>query len=75
MKAFVSFYTVIGLFFISVLLPSFGGAGGEIYAQDPELFEHTWYFAIGEIDGEQFLSPDSNFITELYIMREFIIVM
>ncbi len=44
----------IKLFFIAFIFPSFGGVGGGLYAQDPELFEHTWYFQEGELNGEIF---------------------
>ncbi len=60
----------INLILLAFIFPSLGELGGGLYAQDPQLFEHTWYFANGVIDGEPFLSPDSNFITELYIYNE-----
>lgn len=44
----------VKLFAIAFLLPSYGGVGGGIYAQDPELFNHTWYLHYGILDGEEF---------------------
>jgi len=28
-----------------------------LYAQDPQLFDHTWYFEYGELNGEPFMLP------------------
>ncbi len=36
-----------------------------LYAQDPELFEHTWYFVTGELDGEIFFQPPEEHIIEI----------
>lgn len=36
-----------------------------LYAQDPELFEHTWYFVTGELDGEIFFQPPEEHIIEV----------
>ncbi len=33
-----------------------------LYAQDPQLFEHTWYFVNGELNGESFVQPFENHI-------------
>jgi hypothetical protein len=45
----------LNLIAIALLFPSFGGAGGGLYAQDPGLFNQTWYFQVGELNGGQFL--------------------
>ncbi|HZH70704.1 MAG TPA: T9SS type A sorting domain-containing protein, partial [Flavobacteriaceae bacterium] len=36
-----------------------------LYAQDPELFEHTWYFVTGELDGEIFFQHPEEHIIEV----------
>jgi len=38
---------------------------GEIYAQDPQLFENTWYLQIIEIDGEDYFPPTNDEIDQI----------
>lgn len=57
-------FKILKIFYLNLIalvymLPSFGGAGGGLYAQDPVLFEHTWYFVNGELNGEEFF-PTPN---------------
>jgi hypothetical protein len=52
---------LLKLFTIAVLLPSIGGAGGGLYAQDPELFEHTWYLTKVTIDDIDYIPSDYGF--------------
>jgi len=44
-----------------------------LYAQDPELFEHTWYFANGELNGEEFY-PTVNLTADLYFYPNDILI-
>lgn len=42
-----------------LLLPSFVGVGGGLYAQDPELFEHTWYLQKVVIGTDDYFPPSN----------------
>lgn len=57
--------------FTSALLISSGGVGGGLYAQDPELFEHTWYFDNGELNGEEF-SPTPNLTAQMTFNNQYL---
>jgi hypothetical protein len=48
----------VNLIIIAVLLPSLGGVGGGLYAQDPELFNHTWYLEKVNIAGQEYVLND-----------------
>jgi hypothetical protein len=43
----------------------------DLNAQDPELFNHTWYFNNGELNGDPFL-PTENLTAELYFYSDYI---
>ena len=42
-----------------------------LYAQDPELFNHTWYFVNGELSGDEFL-PTQNLVPTMNFFNDFI---
>ena len=56
--------------FLLVLLGLFQLPSNILWAQNPELSNHTWYFNHGEIDGNEFLLPESDFTTALYIHNQ-----
>ncbi len=41
-----------------------------LYGQNPELFEHTWYFVTGELDGEIFFQPPEEHNIEVTFSNE-----
>lgn len=45
--------------------------GGGLYAQDQQLFEHTWYFVNGELNDEAFF-PTQNLTPQLVFIDDFI---
>lgn len=47
----------VNLIAVAFLFPSFGGVGGGLYAQDPRLFENTWYLHDLFIDGDSNIPP------------------
>lgn len=72
MKTFLNLKRIyLKLFIVFILLPFFGGTGGGLYAQDPQLFEHTWYFVNGELNDEAFF-PTQNLTPELVFIDDFI---
>jgi hypothetical protein len=55
---------------ITFILPSFGGVGGGLYAQDSRLFENIWYLHDLVIDGSSNIPPINSEIP--YVPAEFI---
>lgn len=49
---------ILKLFSIVVMLTTIGGVGGGLYAQDPQLFEHTWYLTKVTIDDIDYIPSD-----------------
>lgn len=45
----------VNLIALAFLLPVFGGVGGGLYAQDPELFNHTWYLEKVNVNNVEYL--------------------
>ncbi len=69
-------FKILKIFYLNLIalvymLPSFGGAGGGLYAQDPQLFEHTWYFQNGELNGIE-LYPTPSLTAHLTFQNEFL---
>lgn len=52
---------LLKLFTIAVMLTTIGGAGGGLYAQDSELFEHTWYLTKVTIDDIDYIPSDYGY--------------
>lgn len=52
---------LLKLFTIAVLLPTFGGASGGLYAQDPQLYDHTWYLTKITIDDIDYIPSDYGY--------------
>ncbi len=48
----------VKLITLAFILPSFGGTGGVIYAQNPELFENNWYLEKVIIDNNSYYITD-----------------
>ena len=58
--------------FLLVLLGLFYLPSNILWAQNPELANHTWYFNHGEVNGELFFLPDPDLPSSIYINDEFI---
>lgn len=67
----INIFLIIFLFpsFTSALLSTSGGAG--LYAQAPELFEETWYFVNGELNGEEFF-PTPNLTAQMNFINHYL---
>jgi hypothetical protein len=48
----------VNLLTIVIVLPSFGAFGGGLHAQDPQLFENTWYLEKVSVDNLEYLLAD-----------------
>src|SRR5690554_3719620 len=60
MKIFINIKPLLGLLLILNLQSTIINLqSSNLYAQDPELFEHTWYFQKGELQGELFFSTEN----------------
>lgn len=53
--------------FLLVLLGLFQLPSNILWAQNPELSNHTWYFNHGEVNGESFAAPNTSFAMQFYI--------
>jgi len=60
----------IAIFMLNLQSAIINPHSSNLYAQDPQLFEHTWYFVNGEFDGEEFL-PVNNLQGELSFTIDF----
>lgn len=70
MKPFINLKFLIVVFFILNLNSTIINKESlNLYSQNPELFEHTWYFHYGFLDGEDFY-PLSYLRGELYFMTD-----
>jgi hypothetical protein len=55
MKTLINLKLLLGLlFFLNLQSTIFNQLSFNLYAQDPELFEHTWHFESGNFEGEDF---------------------
>ncbi|RFN58847.1 T9SS type A sorting domain-containing protein [Marixanthomonas ophiurae] len=58
MKTSINLKLLLGFIFIFNLQTVITNKqSSTLYAQDPDLFEHTWYFITGELEGEMFFQP------------------
>ena len=71
MKTFIN----LKLFLLSIILFNIQGIilnpqQNNLYAQNPNLFDNTWYFVTGELDGEIFFLPPEEYLIEVTFNSE-----
>jgi len=72
MKTFLNIkWLSIAIFILNLQSAIINTHSSNLYAQDLQLFEHTWYFVNGELNGEEFF-PTENLTPELFFIDDFI---
>jgi hypothetical protein len=72
MKTLINLKLLLGLlFFLNLQSTILNQLSFNLFAQDPELFEHTWYFVNGELMGEEFF-PTPNLTAQMTFDNQYL---